>query len=203
MGPALNIEWGVASRPLDGEQHCGDAHAVKAFAGGTLVAAIDGLGHGAPAAEAAKLAVQSLEERPDAAVDDQLRRCHERLKGSRGVVMSLARFDTARSELSWAGIGNVDGMLLRADPQAKPRRHSLLVVGGVVGGQVAGIRTASLPVQRGDVLLFATDGVRVDFREELELFGEPKVIAQKSLLRWSKGNDDALVLVARWLGGAA
>src|SRR5207302_625292 len=104
-----------------------------------LVAAIDGLGHGEGAAQASGLAVETLAREPSAPVDDQLRRCHERLKGTRGAVMSLARFDSDRSEMTWSGVGNVEGMLLRLDPTANRRRESLLVFGGVVGGALAGI----------------------------------------------------------------
>lgn len=201
----MSLEWAVAARALEGQLHSGDAHAVKSFEGGAVVAAIDGLGHGEAAWEAAQLAVKVLGEEPSAPVDEQLRRCHQRLEGTRGVVMSLARFDDARSELTWSGVGNVEGVLLRIDPSARPRRESLLVFGGVVGGQLAGIRTSSLPVHRGDLLMFASDGVRPDFTTELEanVMGDPKSIADRALLRWGRGNDDALVLVARWLGSAA
>jgi serine phosphatase RsbU (regulator of sigma subunit) len=174
---------------------------VKTFPGGVLIAAIDGLGHGEPAPKAALTAVQALEEQPSDAVDAQLRRCHDRLKRTRGVVMSVARIDEPRSELTWSGVGNVEGLLLRVDPLAKPRRHSLLVFGGVVGGVLAGIRTAALPLNRGDVLVFATDGVQPDFSDELELFGAPQTTAPRALARWRRGDDDALVLVVRWLGG--
>jgi hypothetical protein len=117
--------------------------------------------------------------------------------------MSLARFDVDRAELTWSGVGNVEGLLVHADPTSRPRRRSLLVFGGVVGGSLAGIRTQAVPLHRGDVLIFATDGVRPDFGDDLELFGEPKAVAQRALNRWGRGTDDALVLVGRWLGGAA
>ena len=203
MGSNVNIEWAVAARPLEGQHVSGDAHTVKAFAGGVLVAAIDGLGHGEQAHEASSLAVKVLEEQPDAPIDDQVRRCHERLKGTRGVVMSLVRFDTTRAELTWGGVGNVEGVLVRSDPAAKPKRLTLMVFGGVVGGHLAGVRTTQVSLARGDLLMLATDGVRPDFCHELDPFGEPKAIAQKALLRWGKPSDDALAIVVRWVGGAS
>lgn len=200
MGTAVNLEWAFASRPIEGQLRCGDACTVKPFPGGALVAAVDGLGHGDAAADASELCVKVLEEQPGAPVDQQLLKCHERLKATRGVVMSLVRFDHARAELTWAGIGNVEAVLVRNGPMVKKRRESLMVFGGVVGGQLAGVRTSSLSLSRGDLLMLATDGLRPDFTHELEPFGECKAIAQKSLLKWGKGNDDALVVVARWLG---
>ena len=43
------IEWGVAAAPLAGETESGDLHLVKPVGRGMLVAAVDGLGHGAEA----------------------------------------------------------------------------------------------------------------------------------------------------------
>jgi phosphoserine phosphatase RsbX len=196
----MNFEWAFASRPLEGQLRCGDACTVKPFPGGALVAAIDGLGHGDAAADASELCVRVLEEQPDAPVEQQVLKCHERLKGTRGVVMSLVRFDYPRSALTWAGVGNVEAVLVRNDPAAKKKRETLMVFGGVVGGQLAGVRTTSLPLARDDLLMLATDGLKADFTHELDSWGECKAIAQKALLRWGKGTDDALVLVARWLG---
>ena len=42
-------------------------------------------------------------------------RCHERLRSTRGVVMSLASFDARESIMTWIGIGNVAGLLLRRE----------------------------------------------------------------------------------------
>ena len=56
------ISWGVAESPLPGEHESGDRHVVQLSAAGVLIAAIDGMGHGAEAAAAAKLAASTLEE---------------------------------------------------------------------------------------------------------------------------------------------
>src|SRR5256885_16832155 len=55
------IEWGVAAAPLAGETESGDLHLVKPVGRGMLVAAVDGLGHGAEAAAAARTAVATLD----------------------------------------------------------------------------------------------------------------------------------------------
>ena len=58
-----------------------------------------------------------------------------------------------------------------------------------------------LPIARGDTLLFATDGVREGFAEGLPPEATPQQLADQILARHGKGTDDALVLVARYLGG--
>ena len=199
----MRLEWGIAARPLRGQLVCGDAAIVCPFYGGAVVAAIDGLGHGASAAEAANLALRVVEARPDLAVDEQLRRCHDCLKGTRGAVMSLARFDDARATVTWTGVGNVEGALLRGDPGRVPKRHTLATPGGVVGCQLSGPRTSTLSLYPGDVLVFATDGVRPRLHDAELLFDDPGLVATRALERWSHGSDDALVVVARWLGMGA
>src|SRR5438046_2017881 len=51
------IDWGVATLALAGEMESGDLHLVKRVGRGTLVAAVDGPGHGAEAAAPPRAAV--------------------------------------------------------------------------------------------------------------------------------------------------
>jgi hypothetical protein len=53
---------------------------------------------------------------------------------------------------------------------------------------------------RGDTLIFATDGIREGFTEGLALSDPPQQLADRILARYTKGTDDALVLVARHAG---
>src|SRR5438132_6905050 len=85
--PAL-IEWGVASLALPGEAESGDRHLVKPVGTGVLVAVVDGLGHGAEAASAAKAAVAALERRGRGARARSVERWH-RLQSRRRVAWTL------------------------------------------------------------------------------------------------------------------
>ena len=55
------IEWAVAELAQQGQSESGDRYLALSTADGGLVAAVDGLGHGAEAASAAKIAVRALE----------------------------------------------------------------------------------------------------------------------------------------------
>ena len=79
-----------------------------------------------------------------------LRGCHEALRVSRGAAVSLASIDGRNNTMAWLGVGNVDGLLVcySCDP---PKREMLITRGGVVGFQLPPLRTASLPVCRGDL----------------------------------------------------
>jgi serine phosphatase RsbU (regulator of sigma subunit) len=198
--PPPLIEWGVATQPLEGEAESGDQYVVRPLPNGVLVAAVDGLGHGREAALAAKRAVATLADYAHEPVISLVRRCHERLRRTRGAVMSLAVLNVQDSTMTWLGVGNVEGVLLRADTAADPLRENVLLRSGVVGCQLPALHASILPVTRGDVLIFATDGIRSGFVEDVTLSDPPQRIAEHILARRATGMDDALVLVARYLG---
>ncbi|OLB57710.1 MAG: hypothetical protein AUI13_08150 [Gemmatimonadetes bacterium 13_2_20CM_2_69_23] len=198
------IDWGVASSALAGQTQSGDLHLVKPVATGVLLAVVDGLGHGAEAATAARTAVTTLDEHASESVLALLQRCHWALKGSRGVVMSLAFANRQQNQLTWAGVGNVECMLFHAD-RAKapaPARASLVTRGGIVGSELPQVRAQVMPLTAGDLLIFATDGIREGFSDGLQFEAPPQQLAEHILSQHGKGTDDALVLVARYRGGA-
>ncbi len=196
------LEWGVATLTLAGQSESGDLHLVREVGGGVLVAVVDGLGHGEEAAVAAKVAVATLDRFVREPVVSLVQRCHVALLGTRGVVMSVAHFDTARDTMTWVGLGNVEGVLVHEDWAERSARTSLVTRGGIVGSQLDAlpVRPWVIPVQAGDLLVFATDGIRGGFAEDIARRDTPQQIADLLLSRYGKGTDDALVLAARYLG---
>ena len=192
------IDWGAAALTLPGQSRSGDRQAVMLFPGGALVAVVDGLGHGELAAVPAETAIEVLERHAREPVVTLIQRCHERLRGTRGAVMSLASFREADGTMTWLGVGNVVGVLLRADPGAVPRQEYLSLRGGVVGDQLPRLDASVIPVTRGDTLILASDGVRRDFIGSLRLGESPQRVADRILAEFAPGTDDALVLVARY-----
>jgi len=194
------IEWGVSSRALPGQAASGDRHVVEAFPGGALIGAIDGLGHGDEAASAARAAGDVLGRHCRESVIALARRCHEALLSTRGVVMSLASFSGGDQTMTWLGVGNVEGVLLRASARAVPMREQLLLRGGVVGYQLPQLSAWVLPLCPGDTLIFATDGIRSEFTSVVDSAGSAAGLADRILAGYAKGTDDALVVVARYAG---
>ncbi|HYT05350.1 MAG TPA: SpoIIE family protein phosphatase [Gemmatimonadales bacterium] len=197
------IDWGFATLMLAGEKESGDLHVVKAVNSGALVAVVDGLGHGAEAAVAARAAVKVLEQYANEPPLSLLRRCHQALVRTRGVVMSLALFDRAAGSMTWLGVGNVEGVLLYADAARRVRHDTLVTRGGIVGSDLPPVRAKVVSVAPRDTLIFATDGVRSPFTDGLPPDAPPQQLADQILAHHGKGTDDALVLVARYMGGAA
>jgi phosphoserine phosphatase RsbX len=196
MHPA--IEWGQAARALS--EPSGDVAVVHQFDHGVLVAVVDGLGHGPEAANAAQLAAEQLTAHAGESVIALLRRAHTRLKGTRGVVMSIASFNTRDDTMTWIGVGNVEGILLRAEPASGSPRESILLRGGVVGYDLPAMQASVVTVNRGDTLAFATDGLRSEFISGVRAAVPPSRQAADLLTRYGKATDDALILVARYLG---
>jgi negative regulator of sigma-B (phosphoserine phosphatase) len=113
-----------------------------------------------------------------------------------------ARLDGTSATLSWVGVGNVEGRLLRAGgPGARP--ESLLCAPGIVGHRLGALAATDLPLRRGDVLILATDGVSARFADDLHPTGSCRAIAERVLERHGRPADDALVVVARYLGSAS
>ena len=223
------IEWGAATFTLRGQAESGDRYTVTPFTAGVLVAAIDGLGHGVEAGFAAGLAVSVCEQHSQESVISLVSQCHERLRPTRGVVMSLASFNARDETMTWMGVGNVEGRFVRASREAmvredrrrgerrtrqqpvaverrraerrqQPESEFLLLRSGVVGSHLPPLYAAVLPVLPGDTLVFATDGVDLPPLGDVIVGEPPQAIAERILSRHKKETDDALVLVARWVG---
>jgi negative regulator of sigma-B (phosphoserine phosphatase) len=193
------LEWSVATAVMPGEIESGDRHVVCPFSDGVLVAVIDGLGHGVEAAAAARVAAGVLEKHAGGPVTALVERCHDSLRSTRGVTLSLATISARACVLTWAGVGNVEGLLRRAHPGLPDEK--LLLRNGVVGSHVPPLRARVIALQRDDLLVFTTDGVAHDVARTLPLRGTLQAIANGALARGNKGVDDALVLLVRYRCG--
>jgi hypothetical protein len=194
------VEYGVANYALPGQDESGDHHLVCCNRNGILVAAIDGIGHGEEAAIASKAAAALLRSCANEPIISIVEQCHEKLRATRGVVLSLAFIEPQHGMMTWLGVGNVQGVLMRSDAKNGNGQESLLLRAGVVGSQLPALQATVLPIVRGDTLFFATDGVRGDFSVTLSARENPQRAADRILEQYRSGNDDALVLVARLTG---
>jgi len=199
VGTAI-LEYGVARFARPGQNKSGDRHVIRYNQRGALIAAIDGIGHGEEAAIAAEAVASILTDSANEAIIALVEFCHERLRLMRGVVLSVASIETATGMMTWLGVGNVQGMLLRAGAHERRVHEGLLLRAGVVGVQLPPLQAAVLPVARGDTLVFATDGLGCEFVETLSVLENPQRAADRILERYRTGSDDALVLVVRLMG---
>ena len=194
------IEWGIATRRRRGEAMNGDLGVVAVLPEGLLVAAIDGLGHGGEAARAAREAGEVVRERATEDLVPLIESCHHALRNTRGAVIGLAFMSHLRRTMTWLGVGNIEGLVLSADPSALQPKGYLALGSGVLGHELPSVRTATLDIRRGDVLIMATDGIEAAFADSLDISGSAQDISERILAVHWKPLDDALVLAVRYLG---
>jgi phosphoserine phosphatase RsbX len=191
-----SLDRGVAAEAHAGETRSGDVAVFAPTAAGALACVIDGLGHGPEAADAAETCADVVRAHAEAPARELMQACHEALLETRGVVMTVAWFDLRRSELSWAGVGNVDARLVRSGPEL--REEVALVFGGVLGYRMPRVRPATMPLGRGDLLVMITDGIEPAISAALAGGGSAQALASRILDTHGKRSDDALAMVIRY-----
>ncbi len=185
---------GSVSTPIAGESVCGDGWAVVDRARGGLVVVVDGVGHGAGAAEAATRALAIIDGRrgrtPHEIIDD----VHHALRGTRGAAMSVAEIDLDGGTVRFAGIGNVAGVIVGTAQRAMVAHH------GTLGHQMRTAHEFSYPWQAGDLLVLASDGLQT--RWSLDRYPgvtarHPSIAAALLHRDFRRERDDATVVVVR------
>lgn len=189
------VDVGAATRPHPAMTVNGDAFAICRAQGGMVLALIDGLGHGHFAHRAAQAARQYVEghyERPLAEIfHGAARAC----RGTRGVVMALARIDPLRQTLAFASIGNIEARLVGG-----PHHSGFVVRRGILGVQAPSPVVTEHPWRPGLALILHTDGLRSHWKwaDFAQFRDEPAPrLAHLLLHRLAKDDDDATVLVAK------
>lgn len=194
------LTWSMASSTKEGELKCGDACLVKEYDDQILLAVIDGLGHGDKAANASQKAVELLKTFSGESLIKMINHCHEGLRNTRGVVMSLALINLLEHTITWLGVGNVDGTLLLANEENRPKVERFLLKGGIVGYQLPFLQATITPISKGDMIIFSTDGVEISFLGKIDVNDEPDYIVTKISENYFMQSDDALILVAKYEG---
>jgi anti-sigma regulatory factor (Ser/Thr protein kinase) len=189
------MEVGALCTPLAGEEACGDGWAVSCNRDGATLLGADGLGHGPEAAKAAAGAIQALEKRPAAAPGDVLHTAHDLLRITRGAALSVARIDYRGDDLRFAGIGNVNALVV--DGAA---RRALVSHNGIVGHNMRKVQEFTAPFPPGALCVLTSDGIQTqwDLGDYPGLHARAPALVAAILMRdFIRRRDDAMVLVAR------
>jgi anti-sigma regulatory factor (Ser/Thr protein kinase) len=187
--------------PVKGERVSGDAWSHRRGKGTETFMVVDGLGHGAGAAEAAYEALALFAARPEARPAELLQEMHDALKKTRGAAVAIAEADRYHGKLALAGVGNISAAIL--SPNMKPR--ALVSHNGTVGHVVSRVQEFTVPWASGDLLVMHSDGISShwDLASLPGLFSKPPaMIAAVIYAQATRGRDDATVLVARLQGAA-
>jgi negative regulator of sigma-B (phosphoserine phosphatase) len=194
------LEWAVAGSALDCDAS-GDLHLVLPGRSQSLVCVMDGLGHGRDARFAAEECAASLKAHLGAPLIDLVHRAHESLRATRGVAMTLGLIDHDAARLEWVAIGNVEGLVLRQGLPRGTMFDAVVLRGGVVGYRLPPLKRSEVALAPNDRIVLATDGIKSGISEGLDLSLGAQELADHIARRFTKGSDDALVLVVHYLGG--
>jgi serine phosphatase RsbU (regulator of sigma subunit) len=192
------LECAVTAFPLPGEELSGDMHVVLETKKGALVGVIDGLGHGNEAARASEHALSVLEHYREETLFYLVKKCHDELLQTRGVVFTLAAFNFGDDTMAWVSVGNVEGVLIRANPADEPNVERSLQRSGVIGYRLPPIHASMLSVFPGDTLVLASDGIKPLFHGDIKRKQPVEMIAKEIGERYLRGIDDAVVFVGRY-----
>ncbi|MBV7536801.1 ATP-binding protein [Duganella sp. sic0402] len=199
--PARLPQLGGVCLPLASETVSGDAWAVRVQADGLTLLAADGLGHGPEAAKAADAALAVLAAQSAQAPSELMLACHQALRPTRGAAVAIAALDSATQQLKFAGVGNISACIIGDEGRRQLMSHN-----GIVGHNMRKVQDLLFPCPRGATVILASDGIGTNWDLATYpglLAREPAVIAAVLLRDYSRGRDDASVLVVRMPESAA
>jgi anti-sigma regulatory factor (Ser/Thr protein kinase)/serine/threonine protein phosphatase PrpC len=189
------LGFGAATRAHPRMTENGDAFVIKGWGEGTLVAVIDGVGHGPFAHHAAQTARQYVERHVDQPIDLIFRGVSRACRATRGVVMALARFDSGGTQLTFASIGNIE---VRVFGSVEPMNFVLRR--GIVGLNAPNPVVTHHRWQPHYTLVLHSDGLTTRWRwtdfPDLDS-ASASAIARRLLLALARHEDDATVLVVK------
>jgi anti-sigma regulatory factor (Ser/Thr protein kinase) len=199
--PYHTAEADGLTRPITGEQVCGDGFAVRRTATGLVLALSDGLGHGLLAAAATRAAVDAFLADHDSEPAAIVERIHRRLSHTRGAALGVAAIDRDAGVVSYAGLGNVAGHVV-----APGHRRTMVSLPGIAGHRRSAVRQFEYPLPPDAAVVLHSDGLtdRWSLDGYPGLLDHAPVVVAATLLRDAGlRRDDAGVLVARPTGGPA
>jgi anti-sigma regulatory factor (Ser/Thr protein kinase) len=190
------------SRPLPGEQVCGDAYAARFVAAPGGVSAprrqvmlCDGLGHGPLAAAAAQAAVYAFRAAAEVGPAATVEHLHHQLRPTRGAAVAVAELDGEHGVVRYSGLGNISGVVVGDESL-----HRMVSLPGIAGHQRRQVREYEYRLPAGGTVVLHSDGVRDRWLPTTYpgLFDRaPQLVAAVLLRDAGLRRDDACVLAAR------
>jgi anti-sigma regulatory factor (Ser/Thr protein kinase) len=190
-----DVEVGAVCVAVPPERVSGDAWAVEAAGGRTVVLVADGIGHGVRAAEAAHAAVAALRKHAQLPVDRLVERLHLELRPTRGAALAIAELDATGASVRYAGIGNISGVL-----QGSTKTRRMVSLPGTAGHEVRTLRGFDYDWPDDGALIMHSDGIATHWDlgsyPGLALH-HPALVAGVLYRDFARRRDDATVVVVR------
>ena len=191
------FEIGVVRAPKRGEPECGDdwGMCVDEDRGRAVLTVADGLGHGAAAAEASRRAVDLAATNAADSPGHVVAALHRALRATRGAAVAVAELNVNEATLRFAGLGNIAAAVVGVHESKSLMSHN-----GIAGHEMRKIQELPYEWPADSLLVMHSDGVsaRWDLAKYPGLVRRsPSVVAGVIYRDFSRGRDDALVVVVR------
>ncbi|GAA2979466.1 Anti-sigma regulatory factor (Ser/Thr protein kinase) [Actinokineospora diospyrosa] len=190
--PGEDFATGV-TRPMDGEDICGDGYAIRRQDNRLHLMLCDGSGHGPLAALASQAAVRTFLETDLTTPEEMVRRLHVGMNGTRGGAVAVAELDPAASVVRFAGVGNIAAAVVAE------RKRGMVSLPGIAGYQARSIRRFDYELPDDAVVVLHSDGLNERWSiDPLDRWrAKPLVMALDLLREAGVRRDDASVVVAK------
>jgi anti-sigma regulatory factor (Ser/Thr protein kinase) len=189
------FDIGIVSKPKHGETVNGDSFVIKHGNEQSLIAVIDGVGHGRLAHQAAQSARYYIEGHSELPFMDIFRGVDRACRSSRGVVMALASFDWNQMKLTFASVGNIEVKVFGAQEKFK-----FIVRRGIVGKNAPNPVITENDWRTDYVLALHSDGLSThwnwnDFPDHSDRSAQ--FIAEHMHRALEKNNDDTTLIIVK------
>ena len=195
----IQVSLGAICVPIGGEPIAGDRWAIQRAGGRLRIIVVDGLGHGTPAAVAARTAVQAFEAGARSPLKELLESVHQALRATRGAAVAIAELDGYGAQLRFSGLGNVSATLMQE------KRSGLASVNGTAGAEPRPVKVYDYPLSPGALLVLHSDGLgtrwSLDATPELRS-KHPSLVCGLLYRDHARPRDDVTVLAVRYQGVA-
>ncbi|MET0985319.1 MAG: ATP-binding SpoIIE family protein phosphatase [Steroidobacteraceae bacterium] len=186
---------GFINVPKPGEEVSGDALSIAPIQIGLTMLVADGLGHGQEAAVASLEAVRLFQRHAGLSLTELLELMHAGMRATRGAAAAIVRFDPAQPRVSFAGVGNVAG-IVHTPGQA---RH-MVSMNGTLGHNARKVQAFDYPCPAGSLVILHSDGLSTSW--SLDKYPglrqrDPTLIAAVLYRDHARRRDDATVLVTK------
>jgi anti-sigma regulatory factor (Ser/Thr protein kinase) len=191
FGPLLDLRYGAVSIPLEGEVLCGDGWDLALGEHELALFVIDGLGHGAFAAEAARSGIDAFRHSPFAEPSEVMNRANAAMSKTRGGAAACARI--VGEKVSYSGVGNISASLVSPGKSTGLVSHN-----GTLGLHRRPGQQFEYRREPGTVLVMHSDGVsaRWELKKNAALLARhPAIIAASIYRDYARGRDDTTVVV--------
>jgi anti-sigma regulatory factor (Ser/Thr protein kinase) len=193
---ATTVSVNALCVPKRREIECGDGYCIRQSQSGVMVFFADGLGHGPQAKEAVDAASEIFMCCEETDPVDIIRKLHDNIRKTRGLVGTVALFDTTVNKLRFCGVGNIHSRFYTGIES-----RNFMSYNGTIGMTIpSSLHSSDASLEKNQHLILCSDGIqtRWDLARYPGIFKFNTMVLAASIYKDStRGNDDASILVVK------